>query len=101
MQSQYDFILPARSAAMANLSIRGLDPADLSALKVLASQENGSINSLVLRLLSQGLGRTQGKPALRRYDDLDALAGTWSTDDAAAFTAASVGFDAIEPELWK
>ncbi len=86
---------------MANLSIRGLNPSDLAALKALALQGNDSINSLVLRLLNQGLGKTQGKPVQRRYDDLDALAGTWSTDDAAAFAAASAGLDAVEPELWK
>jgi hypothetical protein len=86
---------------MASLSIRGLDPANLSALKTLASQENGSVNTLVLRLLDLGLGKTQAKPAQRRFDDLDALAGRWSADDAAAFAVATAGFDSIEPDLWK
>jgi len=86
---------------MSSLSIRGLEPADLSALKQLASQENGSINTLVLRLINQGLGKTQIKPTQRRYDDLDALAGSWSAQEAAEFASAAAVFDAVDPALWK
>lgn len=86
---------------MPNLSIRGLETADLVALKALAARESSSVNTTVLRLLSQGLGKTQGKPEPRRFDDLDALAGTWSAQEADAFAKATAGFESIEPALWK
>lgn len=86
---------------MPNLSIRGLDPGSLSALKALAAQENSSVNTLVLRLIDRGLGKTQSKPTPHRFDDLDALAGCWSAADANAFAAATVAFDRIDPDIWK
>lgn len=86
---------------MSNLSIRGVDETALAALKSMASQQGASVNALVLRLIDQGLGRVPGKPALRRFDDLDALAGRWSEDEAAEFSGNTQGFEKIEPDLWK
>jgi plasmid stability protein len=70
---------------MANLSIRGLDEKALAELKKRAAKEDSSVNTLVLRLIEQGLGRRRAKAILRRHDDLDALAGSWRKSDAAAF----------------
>lgn len=86
---------------MANLSVRGLAPGNMSALKALAVQENASVNTLVLRLIDQGLGKTQSKSKLHRFDDLDALAGCWSAADADAFSAATAAFNHVDPGLWK
>ena len=86
---------------MSNISIRGLDPSNFSALKAMAAQERGSVNALVLRLIDQGLGNSPSKPAPRRYDDLDALAGAWSAADAAEFATTSAAFEAVDPGLWK
>lgn len=35
------------------------------------------------------------------YHDLDALAGTWSEADAAAFQAATTPFEQIDDTLWR
>ena len=86
---------------MSNLSVRGMDPATLSRLKAMAQREGASVNSLLLRLIDQCVGRAPGKPAARRHDDLDDLAGAWSAEDAAAFDEATAAFEAIDPELWK
>ena len=96
---------------MSNISIRGIDPANFSALKTMAAQEHSSVNALLLRLIDQGLGDkqvkprqvkpTQGKPTQRRCDDLDALVGAWSATDAAEFAAATAAFEAVDPGLWK
>lgn len=86
---------------MANLSIRGVDESVLATLKSMASQQGVSVNALVLRLIDQGVGRVPGKPALRRFDDLDALAGAWSEEEAAEFAANVEGCERIEPELWQ
>lgn len=86
---------------MSNLSIRGLDSAALSTLKLLASQQGASVNTLVLRLIDQGLGKVPGKPEKRRFDDLDSLAGAWDDVEAAEFAANTEGFDKVDLDQWK
>lgn len=85
---------------MTTLSIRGLDAQALAALKKRAALEDASVNALVLRLIDQGLGLQPAKPALKRHDDLDALAGTWSAAEAAEFEAATGPLQRVDPGLW-
>jgi plasmid stability protein len=86
---------------MTNLSIRGLDDKSLAALKRRATQEEASVNTLVLRLIEQGLGLRRAKPALIRHDDLDALAGSWGSKEARDFERATAPFTKIDAEVWK
>ncbi len=86
---------------MPNLSLRGLDPATLAELKARARDESASVNSLILRLIDHGLGRRPGKPVRQRYADLDALAGSWSAEEAAAFEQATASFGEVDAQLWK
>lgn len=86
---------------MANLSVRGVEPATLAELKTRARKEKASVNALVLRLIELGLGRPSSKPGRRRYDDLDGLAGSWRKDEAARFDRATAPFEEIDPSLWK
>lgn len=86
---------------MPNISIRGLDDGALAALKHRAAKENASVNTLVLRLIEQGLGLRRPKSALTRHDDLDALAGTWRKQDAAEFERATAAFRKVDSALWK
>ena len=86
---------------MANLSVRGIDAKALAELKNRAAKEDSSVNTLVLRLIEQGLGHRRVKPVLRRHDDLDALAGSWRKADAVAFERATAPFGDIDTQLWK
>ena len=86
---------------MAHLSIRGLDEQALAELKRRASDQNASVNALVLQLLDQALGRAPARTALRRHDDLDALAGGWGPSDGEAFKHATAAFGEGDPALWK
>jgi plasmid stability protein len=86
---------------MTNLSIRGLDDKALAALKKRAAKEDASVNTLVLRLIEQGLGHRRAKPALTRHDDLDALAGSWRKNDATEFERATAMFSKVDAKLWK
>ncbi len=86
---------------MANLSIRALDEKALAALKKRAARERVSVNTLVLRLIEQGLGIWRAKPALTRHDDLDALAGSWSKDDATEFDQTTEPFGKVAAKFWK
>ena len=84
---------------MASMSIRGLDDQVLARLKLQAEQESCSLNSLVLRLL-QGTGTASQLAALRKFDDLDALAGTWSDQEAEAFERNTAAFAEVDAALW-
>jgi len=87
--------------SMKSLSIRGLDAKALAELKARAAKEDASVNTLVLRLIEQGLGHHRAKPALRRHDDLDALAGVWHKSEAVAFERATAAFGKVDSKLWK
>jgi plasmid stability protein len=86
---------------MAHLSIRGLDEQAMAELKRRASRQNDSVNTLVLQLIDQGLGRTPRPTSPRRHDDLDALAGCWSADEARDFERSSAPFGDLDAALWK
>lgn len=85
---------------MANMSIRGLDDRSLARLKRQAAQEGGSLNSLVVRLL-QGTGVASNGSAMQKFDDLDALAGTWSEQEARGFECNTKALSEVDATLWK
>lgn len=85
---------------MANMSIRGLDDQTLTRLKNQAEQEGSSLNSLVLRLL-RGASASGQPSVLKKFDDLEALAGTWSDQDAQDFERNSAAFAEVDAKLWK
>jgi hypothetical protein len=86
---------------MTTMSIRGLDPKVLARLKRQAEREGSSLNALVLRLV-QGDTAARARDKVRQtYDDLDALAGTWSAQQARQFNLATAPFSEVDPALWK
>lgn len=80
---------------MPSISIRGLDDQALARLKHQAKMEGSSLNTLALRLL-QGAA----PPCLKKFDDLDALAGTWSHEEADDFERNTAAFAEVDPALW-
>lgn len=84
---------------MTTMSIRGIDEQSLAHLKDLAKQEGSSLNSLVLRILKSTDPTVQGVVP-RKFDDLDALAGTWAPDEAEAFERHTAAFAEVDPALW-
>lgn len=85
---------------MATMTLRGVDERCIEVLKERAKQEGTSLNTLMLRLLREALG-LEKKKRDTVYTDLDALAGTWSDNDAAEFAQATSVFEKIDEELWK
>ena len=86
---------------MANLSVRGLDETVLSNLKLRAGKDAVSVNSLVVRLLSEAtLGGKAGRSVVE-FHDLDDLAGTWSSRDQREFDRATKAFGEVDADLWK
>lgn len=86
---------------MATMSIRGVDEQVLARLKHQAEQEGSSLNSLVVRLLQGDTDPAQKSSTLKKFDDLNALAGTWSSQQARAFERRTAPFSEVDPALWK
>jgi hypothetical protein len=80
---------------MAAISVRGLEAQQLQDLKNEAQRQGISLNKLALQRLMGS-----GDNAAGTHDDLDALAGTWSQDEADAFHAAISPLEQVDPELW-
>ncbi len=85
---------------MAIISLRNIDDRISAALTEKARKEGTSVNALMLRLLKESLGIDKKKRGIV-YDDLDHLAGTWSSKDAAEFERATSVFEKVDEEMWK
>lgn len=83
---------------MSSMTLRGLDDETARRLKSEASRRGVSINALLKQLVRQGLGLERGGGP---YTDLDALAGTWTEEEAVEFARATESFEAVEPEVWR
>ncbi len=85
---------------MKTISIRGIDPELDRAIKSRAQQNNMSANEWVLQVLRKAAG-TGKDLILKKYHDLDALAGGWSKDETAAFKKNTMIFERIDAGPWK
>lgn len=83
---------------MAAMTLRGLDDLTASRLKSEARKRGVSVNALLKQLVRQGLGLERGRGP---YTDLDALAGTWTEEEAVEFARATDSFERVEPEAWR
>jgi hypothetical protein len=79
------------------LTLRGVDPALRSALETEAVRLGLSLNALILHTL-RGVYQSGHDSPL--HHDLDALAGSWSREEADEFRAAVEAFEEIDPMLW-
>jgi hypothetical protein len=86
---------------MKTISLRGIDDETAARLKEQARKENLSVNALILRLIRRGIGLAPGSPRHQRHQELDALAGTWSRDEAAQFLESIRDFEAVDEDLWR
>ncbi|MBI2799429.1 MAG: hypothetical protein HYX63_03930 [Gammaproteobacteria bacterium] len=86
---------------MATVSIRGLDEKVIARLKRQAQREGSSLNSLVVRMLQGESATKSAALPPKTFDDLDALAGTWSGQQVKAFERGTAAFTEVDPMLWK
>ena len=84
--------------SMLNFNLRGIPPEVMLSLKREAKKLHISVNTLVLKMIEQGLGFTAEKVS---YHDLDHLAGSWSAAEEKLFKKNSKFFEQIDKELWK
>ena len=78
-------------------------PADLEKrIEAMAREENASLAQTVIRLLlrATGLRDPVGSGDVpRRHNDLDALAGSWSAEEAEEFERALAEQRRIDPDI--
>lgn len=83
------------------ITIRHLDDASAEWIEKQASQRGTDKETIVVQLIHQGIDLEQKRSQLHYYHDLDALAGTWSKEDAAEFERATASFRQVDEELWR
>lgn len=85
--------------ATSNFNLRKITPKAMLLLKKEAIKQNLSINTLLLKIIDQGLGITHSTKKTI-FHDLDYLAGTWSSKEKKEFDENIKSFDNIDEELW-
>ena len=83
-----------------NFNLRGVSPKVMNLLKQEAKKLKISVNSLILRLIEQGVGFSNKRQKIKHHD-LDFLIGTWSTEESNQFDDDVKVFERIDDELWK
>lgn len=86
---------------MKTVTLRNL-PSELARIiRKKADEQHASLNKVVIGLLEQSVGvrGKSGETAL--YHDLDALAGSWTQQETAAFNKALAKQRTIDPDLWQ
>jgi hypothetical protein len=90
-----------RKEPMKAVTLRNLPPELARIIHRKAGENRTSVNRAVIGLLEEGVGIRRKKGVKPMYHDLDALAGSWTKEEAAAFEKALARQRAIDPELWK
>ena len=87
---------------MKAVTLRNVPPEIAKLVRKEADRQRTSINKAVISLLQTRVeGRKKKKTKTATYDDLDALAGSWTKKEAAEFDKALNSQRSIDPELWK
>lgn len=85
---------------MTTMTLRGVDETIAAVLKEKARQEETSVNAVMLRILRESLGIDKKKRSAV-YNDLDSLAGTWSSQESDDFLRATAVFEKVDEDMWK
>lgn len=85
---------------MKAVTLRNLPPQLDRTIRQRAKQKGVSVNKVVIGLLQDHLGESERR-TVRRYHDLDELAGSWNQEEAKAFDRALAKQRGIDLELWK
>ncbi|MEK7334589.1 MAG: hypothetical protein AAB222_04620 [Candidatus Binatota bacterium] len=86
---------------MKAITLRNLPPALTRVIRQKAEEKGTSINKAVLSLLEERAGLRNGKKRKKQlHHDLDALAGSWTREEAREFDKALAAQRTIDPDLW-
>ena len=85
---------------MKTITLRNLPVSLDRTIRQRAKKKGVSVNKVIISLLQDHLGEPEMR-LVRRYHDLDGLAGSWSKQEAEAFEKTLAQQRAIDPEMWK
>jgi hypothetical protein len=83
------------------ITLRKLSPEIARAVQKRAKERRTSISKAVVGLLEEAVGLRPGDRRPTLYHDLDALAGSWSREEAGRFERALGEQRRIDSELWR
>lgn len=87
---------------MKAITLRNLPPELAKAVRREAERKRTSVNKAVISLLeSKADVRKKKRAGKVNHQELDALAGSWTKNEAAEFDKALAAQRSIDPELWK
>jgi len=84
-----------------SITIPDVDDTTVTWLVEEARRRGLSMEMVAGLLLRRGLEWERRRAELPAYHDLDALAGTWSEDEAVAFLQAVADFEQVDSSLWQ
>ncbi len=83
------------------LVIAQLEPTVTEWIEQEAQRTGKPVEEVARQLIYQGLEVERNKAQQERHHDLDGLAGTWSTEEAAEFRHAIADLDLVDPVVWQ
>lgn len=86
---------------MKAVTLRNLAPELARIIRRKAEENRTSLNRAVISLLEESVGIRGKKKDKPLHHDLDALAGSWTREEASAFEKALARQRAIDADLWK
>jgi hypothetical protein len=87
---------------MKQLTVRGVNDDLHNALKEEADRRGTSMNRVVLSLLKEAMGVSNGNGRYQSiFNDLDHLAGTWSAEEAKMIEQELNHQRTIDEDLWR
>lgn len=81
--------------------IAQLDSVTMAWLAQEAERTGLSIEAVAARLIYRGLEAENRQLGDGRHHDLDALAGTWSDEEADEFRQTIADLERVDPSLWQ
>jgi hypothetical protein len=84
-----------------SLTIDNLSPEILTRLRSEAQRRGVDVKVLIEEMIRERFGFVAESTTAQPHYDLDALAGTWSAEEAAGFLATVADMRHCDEDLWK
>lgn len=82
-----------------DIVINNIDKVTFERLKFEADKQGTDLKTLIIYLIKRSLGLEKITDKNINYNDLDHLAGTWSTDEYSDFKLNTSGFNKIDEDI--
>ena len=84
-----------------SITVEDLDADILERLHVESLRRGVDVSAFIRQLIRDGVGPSVASDPTETHHDLDALAGTWASEEAKAFLSATADFRKCDEDLWK